>query len=156
MYDTIKIVIDAGRYALADMLQRIDFAYVQGYITNDQHTELVQLARDKADPVSSYAPLQEQINELFDLHKALKEAVEANALGMGAIKDAVEKLGGVVTPAEPEEPAADEWPEFVQPTGAHNAYNTGDKITHDGDHYICLMDGCVWSPLEYPAGWEKQ
>lgn len=50
----------------------------------------------------------------------------------------------------------DEWPEFVQPTGAHDAYNTGDKVTFNGAHYICIMDGCTWSPEAYPAAWEKQ
>lgn len=50
----------------------------------------------------------------------------------------------------------DEWPEFVQPTGAHDAYNTGDKITFNGKHYVCKMDACTWSPTDYPAGWEEQ
>lgn len=48
------------------------------------------------------------------------------------------------------------WPEWVQPTGAHDAYNKGDKVTFEGDHYISLIDGNVWSPTAYPAGWEKQ
>ena len=26
----------------------------------------------------------------------------------------------------------DEWPEFVQPTGSHDAYNKGDKVTFEG------------------------
>lgn len=50
----------------------------------------------------------------------------------------------------------EEWPEFVQPTGAHDAYNTGDKVTYNGAHYVCKTDGCVWSPDDYPAAWEKQ
>lgn len=50
----------------------------------------------------------------------------------------------------------EEWPEFVQPSGSHDAYNTGDKITYNGQHYICKIDGCVWTPDAYPAGWEKQ
>lgn len=50
----------------------------------------------------------------------------------------------------------DEWPEFVQPTGAHDAYNKGDKVTFEGNHYISLIDGNVFSPAEYPAGWQEQ
>lgn len=49
-----------------------------------------------------------------------------------------------------------EWPDFVQPTGAHDSYNKGDKVTFNGNHYISLLDGNVWSPLDYPQGWEKQ
>ena len=50
----------------------------------------------------------------------------------------------------------EEWPEFVQPTGAHDAYNKGDKVTFEGKHYISLIDGNVFSPAEYPAGWQEQ
>ena len=49
----------------------------------------------------------------------------------------------------------EEWPEFVQPISAETAYNTGDKVTFNGQHYICKMDGCVWSPSDYPAAWEE-
>lgn len=50
----------------------------------------------------------------------------------------------------------DEWPEFVQPSGSHDAYKTGDKITFNGKHYICKMDGCAYSPTDYPGGWTEQ
>lgn len=50
----------------------------------------------------------------------------------------------------------DEWPEFVQPTGAHDAYKKGDKITFEGKHYISLIDANVYSPAAYPAGWQEQ
>lgn len=52
---------------------------------------------------------------------------------------------------EPEEPTT--YPEFVQPTGAHDAYNTGDRVTYNGQVYESTMDGNVWSPDAYPAGW---
>lgn len=50
----------------------------------------------------------------------------------------------------------DEWPEFVQPSGSHDAYKTGDKITFNGKHYVCKMDGCTYSPTDYPGGWTEQ
>lgn len=50
----------------------------------------------------------------------------------------------------------DEWPEWVQPTGAHDAYKKGDKVTFEGKHYVSLIDGNVYSPAVYPAGWEEQ
>ncbi len=49
-----------------------------------------------------------------------------------------------------------EWPEWVQPTGAQDAYNTGDKVTYNGQHYISLIDNNTWSPEAYPQGWEVQ
>lgn len=50
----------------------------------------------------------------------------------------------------------EEWPEWVQPTGAHDAYNTGDKVTYNGNRYVSRIDANVYSPEAYPAGWEKQ
>lgn len=50
-------------------------------------------------------------------------------------------------------------PVWSQPVGAEDAYNTGDKVHYpdaDGDIYISLIDGNVWSPDDYPQGWEKQ
>lgn len=68
---------------------------------------------------------------------------------MSALKEAVEELGGAIT--EPEIPVAEEYPEYKQPTGAHDAYNMGRKVTFNGKKYICKLDGCVWSPAEYPS-----
>lgn len=39
---------------------------------------------------------------------------------------------------------------------AHDAYQAGDKVTYNGGHYICKLANCVWSPADYPAGWEVQ
>ena len=48
--------------------------------------------------------------------------------------------------------SVDAWPEWVQPTGAHDAYNTGDKVSYNGKHYICTADANVYAPEVY--GWE--
>ena len=47
-----------------------------------------------------------------------------------------------------------EYPEFKKPYSAETAYNTGDKITFEGNKYISTMDNNVYSPTEYPQGWE--
>lgn len=46
-------------------------------------------------------------------------------------------------------------PEFVQPTGAHDAYHTGDKVMFEGAVYTSSIDNNTWSPSAYPAGWTK-
>ena len=48
-----------------------------------------------------------------------------------------------------------EYPEFVQPNGAHDAYAKGSKVTFEGKHYISLIDANVYSPTAYPAGWQE-
>ena len=47
-----------------------------------------------------------------------------------------------------------EYPEWKQPTGAQNAYMTGDKVTFEGKKYISKIDNNTWSPTDYPDGWE--
>lgn len=48
---------------------------------------------------------------------------------------------------------AEEWPEWSQPVGAHDAYNTGDKVSHNGKRWTSSVDGNVWEPGVY--GWEE-
>lgn len=49
---------------------------------------------------------------------------------------------------------AQEWPEWIQPTGAHNAYAKGAKVSHNGKHWISDVDANVWEPGVY--GWTEQ
>lgn len=144
MHEIIRNVIQSGSYELTDILKKIDTIWLQGALTDEERTELVDLARTRADPENSYAPLQKQVDTLY-----------TNMTEMGktilSLTGRIAKLeGGSVTPPETEE-----YPVWVQPTGAHDAYNTGDKMTYtDGKWYICQMDGCVWGPDAYPAGWK--
>ena len=62
--------------------------------------------------------------------------------------------GGETTPTEPETPP-ETIPDFVQPTGAHDAYKKGDKVKYNGKIYESLIDGNVHSPDAYPAGWKE-
>lgn len=45
--------------------------------------------------------------------------------------------------------------EWKQPTGAHDAYMTGDRVTFNGKTYESLIDDNTWSPATYPAGWKE-
>lgn len=47
----------------------------------------------------------------------------------------------------------EEWPEWVQPTGAHDAYNMGDKVSHNEKHWESLIDANTYEPGVY--GWEE-
>lgn len=136
MYDVVEAAIATGLYELVDMLHKIDVLWVEGRITDDEREKLIEHARASADPSASWAPVQEQLDAL--------------AKKVDELASRVLKLKG----GEPETP--EEWPEYVQPTGAHDAYHAGDKITYNGRHYVCLMDGCVWTPDAYPAGWREE
>jgi hypothetical protein len=40
----------------------------------------------------------------------------------------------------------EEWPEWVQPVGAHDAYAKGYKVSHNDKHWISDVDANVWEP----------
>ena len=44
-----------------------------------------------------------------------------------------------------------EYPEWVQPIGAHDAYDNGAKGSHDNTNWVSTIDGNVWKPGVY--GW---
>lgn len=48
---------------------------------------------------------------------------------------------------------ADEWPEWVQPKGAHDAYSKGSKVQHIGKKWISNIDSNVWEPGV--SGWTE-
>ena len=45
-------------------------------------------------------------------------------------------------------------PEWEQPDST-NPYMTGDKVRFEGKVYQSLIDNNVWSPSDYPQGWEE-
>ena len=49
--------------------------------------------------------------------------------------------------------STDEWPEWVQPTGAHDAYRTGDKVSHNEKHWVNTVDYNTYEPGVY--GWDE-
>ena len=124
MYEIIKNVIQSWRYELTDMLTKIDTLWVQSSLTDDERTELIDIAREGAGVSQSVDVLE----KLADLDKRVA---------------ALERAGADHEPRE-------EYPEYV----AGKWYYKDDKITHSGKRYICIApDGvvCVWSPEEYPA-----
>lgn len=52
-----------------------------------------------------------------------------------------------------EEIPSEEYPEWVQPTGAHDAYGIGAKVTHNGEKWISNTANNTWEPGVF--GWDK-
>ena len=46
-------------------------------------------------------------------------------------------------------------PVWKQPSGVHDAYNKGDVVKYKDKYYESLIDGNVWAPDAYPAGWKE-
>ena len=47
-----------------------------------------------------------------------------------------------------------EWPEWIQPTGAADAYPLGAKVSHLDKHWISDYDNNVWEPSVF--GWHEE
>ena len=137
MYELIKQVIENHSYkdsnALTAKIQRM---YIEGELTEAQYTELRSLLVEQ-NPVKTY-DVEAEIDKVW---------VE------------LRRIAAIVDHMPEPEPEPEEIPVWVQPTGAHDAYQKGDKVHYPGESdpvYESLIDGNVWSPDAYPAGWEKQ
>ena len=58
-----------------------------------------------------------------------------------------------LTPALWARVSVEEWPEWVQPTGAQDAYMAGDKVSHNGRHWVSAVDSNTGEPGIY--GWTE-
>ena len=138
MYEQVKEVIKGKRFELKDMLRKIDVLWLQGSLTDAQKDELVNLARNDADMSKGYASLEQRVAAL--------EAFRAQIEQSGVLPDV----------GEPETEA--EYPAWKTPTGAHDAYYNGMKMTYtDGKKYECIAPegfAVTYGPDVLPAMWK--
>lgn len=135
MKSIFEQVIARGNYDLTGLLKNIDRYHIEGKLTDVELDELYALARKDATPQYDSAAEFEAIwNAITTIQK------EVAALKAG-------DTGGEVTPT-------DEWPEWEQRQGAHDAYRVGDKVSYKGKRYICVQL-TTYAPDVYPAAWEE-
>ena len=84
------------------------------------------------------------VNDRAQYNGTLYKCVQAHTSQADWMPSATPALWVVVS--------VDEYPEWVQPTGAHDAYNIGDKVTYNGQHYVCTSNANVYAPDVY--GWD--
>lgn len=130
MYGIVKNVLNGGGYDLTNILKKIDSLWIQDKLTDEQHAELTELARNGADIKYSV----DVLTKLEEIDKRLT---------------VLENLGGDTSSGDTEE-----YPEYV----AGKWYYNGDKCSFEGRNFVCSAPAgvaCVWSPAEYPAYWEE-
>lgn len=76
---------------------------------------------------------------------ALYKCVQAHTSQSDWTPDATPALWVVVS--------LEEYPEWVQPTGAHDAYAEGAKVTHNGKKWVSTIAANVYEPGVY--GWDE-
>lgn len=85
------------------------------------------------------------VDERIRYNSTLYRCVQAHTSQADWTPDATPALWTVVS--------LDEWPEWVQPTGAQDAYRVGDKVSHDSKHWINTLDYNTYEPGVY--GWDE-
>lgn len=85
------------------------------------------------------------VNDRVQYSSKLYKCIQAHTSQDDWTPDATPALWVVVS--------IEEWPEWIQPTGAHDAYAKGAKVTHNGKHWINTLDANSYEPGVY--GWEE-
>lgn len=86
------------------------------------------------------------VGDRVQYNGTLYKCIQAHTAQSDWTPDATPALWVVVT--------VEEWPEWVQPTGAQDAYAKDSKVIHNGKKWISSYDANVWEPGVY--GWEEQ
>lgn len=135
MYNSVLIVIQSGEYNLSDLTKKIDTLWLKSYLTDDERESLTKLAIEKANPDAGLPSFSER---------------------MAALEKRVSKLEGNLSSGG--DSGSSDWPEWVQPTGAHDAYAKGSQVTHNGERYVSQIDANVWEPGVFGSEslWTKQ
>lgn len=85
------------------------------------------------------------VGERYQYNGLLYRVVQAHTTQADWTPDIVPALFSVVS--------LESFPEWVQPTGAQDAYNAGDKVSYENKHWESMVDANVWAPGVY--GWEE-
>lgn len=141
MKQIIKDTIMYTNFNLEEKLFQIDAQEIKGNISKEEKQELEQLAREHAKHENGYASSLEQ--RVATLEKKVQELEKANTTDEPIEDD--EQVGEEV----------EEYKEWTQPLGAHDAYKEGDKVMFNGKKYVCLRTGSTYNPVVYPADWKE-
>ena len=140
MRSTFERIIRSGSYNLEQMIRRINYYHAEGRLTDEDREALISLARGEAPNALELDGKAEIL--------ALWREIHTLQARVTALKDGGEEPSGTLVDG-----SAD-YPDYVQPTGAHDAYQAGQGVTWNGQRYRSLIDANVWSPDVYPQGWE--
>ena len=122
----IESTISSGEYDLASILSTINLYHIEGALTDQDRTELRDMARENAKP--QYDP-EKDISQLFDRLHALEERV---------------------TKLEDTE-VVEKYPEYED----DRWYFSGEGVTFKGTKYTCIAKKTKFSPAEKPKDWQE-
>ena len=113
-------------------------------LTDEKGLELVALFEPWALKTYTVGNRVQHLGKLY-------RCVQAHTSQSDWAPDVTPALWRKITLTEPES-APDN---FVQPTGAHDAYMRGEKMLYTNNHvYECLIDNTIHTPKQYAQAWK--
>ena len=161
---------DGNRFEFNDVPEEINDA-VNTIIqySNELKTDQEIASELASEYIVETAPIEKQL-ELIDLFPEWKvgmsvevdkriqhegilyRVIQAHTTQVDWLPETVPALFERLSPVE----EVDKPQQWKQPTGTHDAYMTGDRMIYtDEKTYESLIDNNVWSPVDYPTGWEE-
>lgn len=142
-YEDLRAQISSGDFKLQAMLDKLTRLYIEDMLTEEEYDDLMQLARDNANP-------DKDIEENTDIVKQLMSKVTVLEQIVAAMDARIKKLED--PEAEPDEPVV-----TYEPYDPHKWYYKDMTCSFECRNYICIApEGvvCTWSPSGYPSYWK--
>ena len=133
---------------------------------------LAELVRQEEAAAAAPAELDEIVRERGEAKGRkmgdpwVRPSGAADAYPTGAVVKHKGSTWRNLTPANVWEPGESGWrevpaedavpPAYVQPTGAHDAYSKGDRVSYNGAVWRSLIEANVWSPDELMHSWFRE
>lgn len=149
--DIIKPTIPDAEEILSDSSSEIKaIKRLLTILTNDmlKSTGLTQQHIDDLSIIHPYYEINKQyfVGDIFNFELKLYEVVQSHTSLANWYPPTTPALYKLKTPAG----TISDW---IQPTGAQDAYQIGDKVSHNGFNWISTSANNVWEPGVY--GWNK-
>ena len=148
----IRIALDKPTESQLLALNKFKSLEIAARIATRDLIKLDELSQEEKDLLVAIYPkwqsgISVTIGEIYGYNNALYEVIQSHTTQSDWTPDTVPALFKAHTPLD----IVAEW---VQPTGAHDAYNIGDRVLFEGQVYESTIDANTWSPTGYPQGWQ--
>ncbi|MCR4256925.1 hypothetical protein VMHJH2_00160 [Streptococcus uberis] len=161
---SVDVIKETAQKAIDDVKQAVE--------ETNKATEIlktliksIDLPEEAKKEIASQYPTYEvshdyKVGDIFSYNNTLYEVIQEHRSQSDWLPDAVASLykplinaTGTIKQADGTSAEIVVIDEFKQPTGAHDAYKKGDKVTFNGKVYESLADTNVYSPSDYPTNW---
>ena len=141
MYSILKSIIMSQKEPNDTLYHKIDVAWANGDITDEEKIELEQLVFRYQNPQVQAPDLAELYNRLYEKCNAMSEEIESLKVRIAALES------GGTEPVDPEEPSV-VIPEWEPWDGISADYQTGAVVAHGGKYWQNVLEGMqnTWEP----------